>query len=66
MHTKNKGVEYAVLYGGELHLIPLIGLMNVEQAWLQTTCREYRRRTVAIRSRTSADCTTGVWRTWRM
>jgi len=36
------------------------------QAWLRTTCRAYRRRTVTTRSRSMAVCTTDVWRTWKV
>jgi len=54
----------AKLYVGESAVNKFSFLFDSDysQAWLQTICREYRRRTVAIRSRSSADCTTAVWR----
>ena len=56
------------LHVGELTVIKsafLWGDCVCLQAWLRTIYREYRQRTVAIRSRSLVDCTTAVWGWWR-
>ena len=53
------------LHGDEFEIMPN-EMTERLQAWLPTICHESRQRTVPTRSRSSADCTTGVLRTWRI